>query len=63
MRMGQVTLSCTGKLALDGKCLMLRRILEGGAPNNEFLAWLENYGLNVQDGTVEVLDKAGRGVG
>ncbi len=60
IRKGQVTLPRTGELALDGKCLVLRNILEGDVPNDTFLFWPEAYDLNVGNGVVEVLNKTGR---
>ena len=60
IKMGQVVKPRTGELALDGKCLVIRNILEGGVPNDVLLFWPEAYGLNVQDGAVEVLDATGR---
>ena len=39
---------------------MIRNTLEGDVPNDTLLFWPETYGLNVEDGMVEVLDKAGR---
>ena len=60
IKMGQVVKPHTGELALDGKCLVLRNILEGEVPNDNLLFWPEIYGLNVQDGAVEVLDATGR---
>ena len=62
IRKGQVTLPRTGELTLDGKCLVLRNILEGGVPNEELLLWPEAYDLNVENGAVEVLDGAGQAV-
>ena len=49
-----------GELALDGKCLVLRNILDGGVPEHALLLWPEDYDLNVEDGAVEVLDTTGR---
>ena len=60
IKMGQVVKPRTGELALDGKCLVIRNILEGGVPNDVLLFWPEAYDLNVQDGAVEVLDATGR---
>ena len=60
IKMGQVIKPRTGELALDGKCLVLRNILEGDVPNDALLFWPEAYDLNVQDGAVEVLDATGR---
>ena len=58
--MGQVVKPRTGEFALDGKCLVIRNILEGDVPNDTLLFWPETYGLNVQDGAVEVLDATDR---
>ena len=60
IKMGQVVKPRTGELALDGKCLVIRNILEGDVPNDTLLFWPETYGLNVQDGAVEVLDATDR---
>ena len=60
IKMGQVVKPHTGELALDGKCLVLRKILEGNVPNDALLFWPESYGLNVVDGAVEILDATGR---
>ena len=60
IRMGQVTSPRTGELALDGKCLGLRRILDGGVPEHALLLWPEAYDSNVENGAVEVLDATGR---
>lgn len=60
IKMGQVVKPRTGELALDGKCLVLRNILEGNVRNDVLLSWPESYGLNVDNGTVEVLDATGR---
>ena len=60
IKTGQVVKPRTGELALDGKCLVLRNILEGDVPNDTLLFWPETYGLNVHDGAVEVLDATGR---
>ena len=60
IRKGQVTLPRAGELALDGKCLVLRNILDGGVPQHALLFWPEDYDLNVEDGVVEVLDATGR---
>ena len=60
IKMGQVIKPRTGELALDGKCLVLRKILDGDVPQNALLLWPETYSLNVEDGAVEVLDATGR---
>ena len=60
IRKGQVTTPRAGELALDGKCLVLRNILDGGVPQHALLLWPEDYNLNVEDGAVEVLDATGR---
>ena len=60
IRKGQVTLPRAGELALDGKCLVLRNILDGGVPQHALLFWPNDYDLNVEDGAVEVLDATGR---
>ena len=60
IRKGQVTLPRAGELVLDGKCLVLRNILDGGVPNDALLFWPKAYDLNVEDGAVEVLDQTGR---
>ena len=60
IRKGQVTLPRTGELTLDGKCLVLTNILEGGVPNDALLFWPEAYDLNVENGVVEVMDATGR---
>ena len=60
IKKGQVTLPRDGKLALDGKCLVLRKILDGDVPLNALLLWPEAYDLNVENGAVEVLDATGR---
>ena len=60
IKMGQVVKPRTGELGLDGKCLVIRNILEGDVPNDTLLFWPETYVLNVEDGMVKVLDKAGR---
>ena len=60
IKMGQVVKPRTGELALDGKCLVLRNILEGDVPQNALLLWPETHSLNVEDGAVEVLDATGQ---
>ena len=60
IRKGQVTTPQAGELALDGKCLVLRDILDGGVPQHALLFWPKDYDLNVEDGVVEVLDATGR---
>lgn len=60
IRKGQVTSPRVGELALDGKCLGLRNILEGGVPEHTLLLWPEAYDLRVENGAVEVLDTVGR---
>ena len=60
IKMGQVVTPRTGELTLDGKCLVIRNILEGDVPNDTLLFWPETYDLNVESGTVEVLDATGR---
>ena len=59
IKMGQVVKPRTGELTLDGKCLVIRNILEGDVPNDTLLSWPETYDLNVESGTVEVLDATG----
>ena len=60
IKMGQVVKPRTGELTLDGKCLVLRNILEGGVPEHTLLLWPEAYDLSVENGVVEVLDTARR---
>ena len=60
IRKGQVVKPLTGELTLDGKCLVLRNILEGNVPNDALLFWPDAYDLNVDNGAVEVLDATGR---
>ena len=59
IKKGQVEFSHKGELALDGKCLGVKT---DGPDVFEIalLFWPEAYELNVEDGVVEVLDKAGR---
>ena len=59
IRKGQVAFSHTGELALDGKCLGVRNS-KVDAYEIALLFWPEAYDLNVENGVVEVLDKAGR---
>ena len=59
IKMGQVVTPRTGELTLDGKCLVIRNILEGDIPNDKLLFWPETYDLNVESRTVEVLDATG----
>ncbi len=59
IKMGQVVKPRTGELTLDGKCLVMRNILEGKVPNDMLLFWPETYDLRVEDGMVEVLDATG----
>ena len=60
IKIGQVVKRRTGELTLDGKCLVIKNVLEGGSPDGMLPSWPESYGLNLQNGTVEVLDAAGR---
>ena len=45
---------------MEGKCLGLRNILDGGVPQHALLSWPKDYDLNVENGAVEVLDATGR---
>ena len=60
IKMGQVVSPRTGELTLDGKCLVMRNILEGDVRSDTLLFWPKTYDLNVENGTVEVLDATGR---
>ena len=59
IKIGQVVKRRTGELILDGKCLVIKNVLEGGGQDGMLPSWPQSYGLNVQNGTVEVLDAAG----
>ena len=53
IKIGPVVKRRTGELTLDGKCLVIKNVLEGGGPDGMLPSWPGSYGLNVHNGTVE----------